>query len=323
MAWRTDVVGQIANTDVDGLLSAALLWEVKGWPLWGFCDTESVWVTAEGRAALQERPENVAWVDLDMCWPRTRSISQHIIVETPADAEAVKAFRTTSNPNLHVNPIRSRRIAYQRKYPFGTFQWMWWVAGLDAPDPDIDAVRTGLLWMPDGGFQSIHPDRHQDNCRDWAVRLLPGSPLAPLVEQGRDEEATDLVVAAHQWLTKRVPSSSRRWFNHQYKMARIVNGSSEVLLDPASREGRDEVNAILSALCEAFGWSEPVQLQSGLERFTGRWRSSPRAPPDWPNSANDGRVVSVAVGFGTKWFFTEPDNGRGVPSLRDLLPPVG
>ena len=43
--WRDEVVGQILNTDIDGLLSGSLLHDQKGWPLWGFYDTVNLWLT--------------------------------------------------------------------------------------------------------------------------------------------------------------------------------------------------------------------------------------------------------------------------------------
>lgn len=321
MAWRDDIEGQVINTDIDGLLTAALLWEKKGWPLWGFCDTESVWVTDEAVVALRDRPETVAWVDIDMCWPRTRSISQHVIIERQSDLAVIDAFATTSNPNLQATPVRSRTADYRWKYPYGTFQWVWWLAGLPPPDLD-DRVATGLVWMPDGGFGSILPGRHPENCREWATNHLPESPMSPLIVARREREATRLVSEAEHWLTTRSPASAGRWFNHQYKMSRIVGGVADVRVDPSTPEGRNELNSLLAAIAQAFGWGPPLRLDGSCHRFMGTWESIRTVPPGWPGSANSGDLVSVAVGFGSEWFFTRPTNDRGEPPLTSLLPSV-
>ena len=70
---------------------------------------------------------SIAWVDIDMCWPGARSLSQHVVMETPDGRSDVSAYAETVNPSLLRG--HARRSRYASKYPFGTFQWAWWLAG--------------------------------------------------------------------------------------------------------------------------------------------------------------------------------------------------
>ncbi len=166
------------NTDIDGLLTAALLHALKGWPVVGFYDTESVWVSAGTPVPLDA--ERTIWVDADMCFPGARCLSQHVSTAGPADAAQVLAYRDTVNPNLAVGCHGGSVGVYRDKYPFGTFQWAAWLAGSPQPPQVNDVLRTGLAWMPDGGFQSVLHPAWRLNCLHWATQALPGSILSPL-----------------------------------------------------------------------------------------------------------------------------------------------
>ena len=45
--WRDEIRQQVVNTDIDGLLTGALLHHLKGWPVVGFYDTESLWLAED------------------------------------------------------------------------------------------------------------------------------------------------------------------------------------------------------------------------------------------------------------------------------------
>lgn len=71
--WREEVCQQVVNTDIDGLLTAALLHDIKGWPVVGFYDTETLWLSEGAVTPLDLR--TTLWVDVDMSWPGARSLS--------------------------------------------------------------------------------------------------------------------------------------------------------------------------------------------------------------------------------------------------------
>jgi hypothetical protein len=173
--WRHDITAQVVNPDIDGLLTAYLLYHLKGWPVVGFYDTQRLLVDSSHPLPLDL--QRTVWVDVDMCWPGARSLSQHVILDFPTDATRVTAYSETVNPSLLRG--HARRADYMNKYPFGTFQWAWWLSGLrEVPDPD-DELLTGLAWMPDGGFKSVR-ERWRTNCVQWACEQMPGSILSPL-----------------------------------------------------------------------------------------------------------------------------------------------
>ena len=98
-------------------------------------------------------------------------------MSTLADRETSSPCSTRWNPSV-IGGHTADAASYPWKYPFGTFQWLWWLEAMEAPGVN-DSVATGLVWMPDGGFGSIN-NRWRDNCVDWALRRLPNSPLAPM-----------------------------------------------------------------------------------------------------------------------------------------------
>lgn len=227
-SWRQDIRAQIINTDIDGLLTACLLHHLKGWPISGLYDTKRLWL-AEGTLVPIPLDEYI-WVDIDMCWPGTRSLSQHVVTDRIVDSESVEAFSSTINPSLVTN--HSRQEAYTTKYPFGTFQWTWWLAlrEIGRPDP-ADRLLTGLAWMADGGFDSIN-GAWRDNCTRWATELMPGSLLEPLVRLDGGRSARLLVHDACDHLKAR--SGVDRpdvWRNLQFNLARGSRDGPDLLVE--------------------------------------------------------------------------------------------
>lgn len=230
--WRSEVTQQVINTDIDGLITGALLHHLKGWPVVGFFDTETLWLAED--AAVPLDLERTAWVDIDMCWPGTRSLSQHVITIDSKSAHAVDAHASTVNPNLFVGCHAGATEVYQRKYPFGTFQWAAWIAGSPAPPHLDEALLTGLAWMPDGGFQSVNHPSWRSNCLSWATSTLAESLLSPLAQAGTQSAGSLVEAAAHRLAAAgRLPAT---WQNWQYVMSR-VGPRSKILVDVATASG--------------------------------------------------------------------------------------
>ncbi|MCF6376416.1 hypothetical protein L2K70_02250 [Nocardioides KLBMP 9356] len=298
-AWRHDIRAQVVNPDIDGLLTACLLHHLKGWPVAGFYDTQRLLM--DPAQALPMNLDEVIWVDVDMCWPGARSLSQHVVLDAPSDATAVDAYADTVNPSLLSG--HARRHNYTAKYPFGTFQWAWWLIGRralpDMPDPG-DLVMTGLAWMPDGGFQSVETV-WRDNCVGWATQRMPGSILAPLATT--DPSRARAAVAFAESELRRRSGVDRGWRNHQFTLTR---GSGN---GPVMNMSWDEAPGALQALCDAitgiYGWRRLV-LPSSYDVHEGRWRTGDRAPDGWPLSANRREVVSLAVTSKSQFCWTEP-----------------
>ena len=299
-SWRHDIAFQVVNPDIDGLLTACLLHHLKGWPIFGFYDTQRLVVDA--RHALPLDLARTVWVDIDMCWPGARSLSQHVVMDAPTDADRVSAYAETVNPSLLRR--HSRQVNYTTKYPFGTFQWAWWLAGRKhlpaAPDPS-DPLMTGLAWMPDGGFLSIR-ERWRRNCIRWATTTLPGSILAPLAQAAPDH-AAQMVAEAAQELRRR-SGVDRGWRNHQFNLT--VGSATGPCLVMTLDEGLASMQALCDVICDIYGWCRLV-LPSHVELLRGGYHTTSGPPPGWPDAANRHELVSLAVTRGTQFCWTTPE----------------
>jgi hypothetical protein len=312
--WRSDITQQVVNTDIDGLLTAALLHHLKGWPVVGFYDTESLWVARGTPVPLAH--ERTVWVDADMTFPGARCLSQHVSTTDPRDASAVSAFAETVNPNLAVGCHGGDFAVYRDKYPYGTYQWAAWVAGEPAAPSPSETVLSGLAWVPDGGFGSVMHPAWSRNCLAWATRTLPGSLLEPLA-RSRPEDASAAVAAASRWLQGPCPDPAA-WRNDQYVMS-VNRGVMTVVCDVVTAGGRADVQGVLDRITASYGWRRLV-LPSFDRRFVGTWRSGRGdPPPDWPNAANNGKIVSFAVTGKNRYCWTEAHNHAGEPSLAEAL----
>ncbi len=312
--WRSDVKQQVVNTDIDGLLTAALLHHLKDWPVVGFYDTESLWV-ARGTPVPLAQGETV-WVDADMTFPGARCLSQHVSTAGPDDATAVLAYRDTVNPNLAVGCHGGDFAVYRDKYPFGTYQWAAWIAGEPAAPSPSAPVLTGLAWMPDGGFGSVKHPAWRRNCLAWATRTLPGSLLEPLART-RPQDAGRAVATAARVLQGPRPNAAS-WRNDQYVMS-VNRGSMNVVCDVSTATGRADVQGVLDRITASYEWKRLV-LPEFDRRFVGTWRSGRgEPPPNWPDAANNGEILSFAVTGKERYCWTEAQNIVGEPSLAEAL----
>ncbi|WP_027860116.1 hypothetical protein [Marmoricola sp. URHB0036] len=314
--WRRDIRFQVVNPDIDGLLTACLLHQLKGWPIIGFYDTQRLLIDPAHPLPLT-MPE-VIWVDIDMCWPGARSLSQHVVLDSPADASVVSAYAETVNPSLLRG--HARRAHYREKYPFGTFQWAWWLIGpgaLPAAPAVDDAVMTGLAWMPDGGFQSVE-GVWRENCVLWATQHMPGSILAPLA--GTDPSLARAAVVAAERELRRLSGVDRGWRNHQFTLTHGSRTGPE--FNVPLNEVPDTLQALCSAITEIYGW-RTVSLPRSYDAHEGAWLTGQEPPPGWPKSANHHEVASLAVTGGRQFCWTTPGDLRVVLPELSHAPSLG
>lgn len=293
--WRHEIQRQIVNPDIDGILTACLLHHLKGWPVIGFYDTERLFLAPEADVPIDLH--STLWVDVDMSWPGARSLSQHVILDEVSDHLVVAAYKETVNPSLERR--HARRSRYTTKYPFGTFQWAWWLSGIaDLPDPD-DRVMNGLAWMPDGGFQSVE-GVWRANCLDWALRQMPGSILSPLAQ--RDPHLARSAVEGAEDELRRLSGVNEGWHNHQFVLPRP---SAKRQFNPPVDAVPGLLQAVCDAVTEVYGWRK-VTLPSSFVVVNGRWHTGAHPPPRWPMSANAGEIVSLAVTSKNQFCWTTP-----------------
>jgi hypothetical protein len=298
--WRHNIQQQIVNTDIDGLLCGALLWHLKGWPIVGFYDTENLWLSknAERKVDLS----STIWVDIDMAYPGALCLSQHVVLATNDDADKVEAFKSSINPNLF--PPVSVASGYRDKYPYGTFQWLCWLVGRSIEPPSLnDRVKTGIAWMPDGGFKSIQ-GIWQRNCLEWATEKLPNSIMHPLAAAGV-AEAESYVEEAEEYL--RFHSGiTRGWRNHQLNMSVGTATGPKVLIDISVDFA--EIQKLLDVVSHLYGWRK-VDVPETYDLFRGKWNTSSSTPKGWPDCANAGDVISIAATRASQFCWTVPGNG--------------
>lgn len=282
--WLKGTAYQIANPDTDGLLTAALVHHMFDLPVVGWYDTETLWVTpALGEVSLSR----TLWTDLDLCYPGARSIGQHVVAWNHDDTQIVEGYETSLNPNIS-HGIYGRDLAtYQRKYPFGTFQWLAWMLGAPtSSDIAGNDLLTGLAWAPDGGARSIVSPRWGPNCVDWAVNKMPGGLLGD-VARSDPRLAWQYVEHAQRVTDQAVGKSRIGWDNGQYKLGRGADMSGIDL---------GLLQAILDSWTDAFGWRRCPLPSGALRSFSGEWRLYRGQPPQvWAQSANSGQILSVAL----------------------------
>ena len=142
----------VVSTDMDGLLSSALLHHHLGWQVAGYYNGINLWLSADA----ERHRDKLIWVNLDICRPDCASIGHHVLTLTgklPAELHHV------CNPNLlmgtGVNDFHTR-------YPFSTLLFLLWLHNL-ALRKDLMArllvLCVGSVWIE---FQL-----NNKNCRLW------------------------------------------------------------------------------------------------------------------------------------------------------------
>ncbi|WP_374928516.1 hypothetical protein [Kytococcus sedentarius] len=299
--WRAGIRHQIVDPDTDGLLTAALAFRVYGWPIMGFYNAETLWLDSQAKTPLDM--ESVAWVDLDMTWPGARSIGQHVTTAPESHQGVDLAFA--------VNPSQLRGVTqgpgYYWKYPFGSFQWLWWITNLSKGEARLDtAIGRGMAWLADGGPRSY--DDYSDNLDHWRSTVLPGSLLDNLDPTTRMSDAA----AASSYLAD-ASGVDFGWKNDQWRMPAPRGGAaggSPALLS-------EEITAILTAITGFYGWPTP-RLPDAFKAYRGHWQSArERVSFQFPETRV---IVSMAATRSGETCWTAP--GRDAASEPGGLPPL-
>ncbi|WP_284328090.1 hypothetical protein [Demequina litorisediminis] len=311
------MTGQIVDTDIDGLLTAALLHDHFGWPIMGFYDKATLWLDADIEPPLDLT--SVVWVDAEMLWPGARVLSQHVPAQRRSDLRAVGTLRASVNPSVIAG--HAQVGDYANKYPFGTFQWAWWVLNRDPASARLDngrGVGTGLAWMPDGGFQSVN-GRFRDNCIRWATQHMPGSLMSPLAH-GDVSDVRASVREAEAWLQQH--SGVRRgWVNHQWRMP--IREHLDDAVDLSDANGFGQAGLILGAIKTFYAWSRELVLPPRYRAWRGTWmKSQLKGLSDgWLEGANAHRIVSGAAPNPRDYYWTAPGSPvKSGRALSDILP---
>ena len=183
---QTVVIGD----DLDSIMSAVLMRHLLGWRVVGFyTDYTRVWYSqGTNPAALRD----AVWLDLDISRQEIRSIGHHILLTGPRDA--LVCHRESVNPNLlrgvtarsgsgrngqHGEGCPCGGITFPHKYPLGTIHFLLWLYGVDIGA--LDALQTGLLWLPDSSWINGQSQRYRRNVVDWVNNWISHPALVSTV----------------------------------------------------------------------------------------------------------------------------------------------
>ncbi len=148
----------IIRPGLDGLLAATFLHHYLGWPIAGYYDDESLWLSP----AARENWDRLVWVDLDICRPGCRSIGHQVLTKSSTLPAALKHC---CNPNLLAG---LGAVRFDSRYPFSTVLFLLWLYN----KPLRRSLVSRLLVLA-AGSSWIQVQQYPDKCREWWKRL-PG-----------------------------------------------------------------------------------------------------------------------------------------------------
>lgn len=175
--------GIIASTDLDGLLTSALLESVSGWRLVGFFDSrDSLWLSS----ARTLEPDYHVFVDVHLSRLDWVSIDQHIVALDTEEAAKLSRSGNKINPNLARNTVFSDSSGrgFTKKYPFATFHYLLalleaggFAVKLDLLKPISDGLTLmDLVLRADGAAENTR--NYASNAEEWWAWLRAlGGPL--------------------------------------------------------------------------------------------------------------------------------------------------
>ncbi|MBE6250596.1 MAG: hypothetical protein E7111_02965 [Bacteroidales bacterium] len=109
----------IINTDIDGILSGALLVKYLGCNIVGFTNSkDAVWLADDH----DDLYKNI-YVDMFVTDDNAICVDQHIVAVNSKHQKKIKASNTKHSPQIDENKVFSA-TDYPKKYPFGTFQYI-------------------------------------------------------------------------------------------------------------------------------------------------------------------------------------------------------
>lgn len=300
-AWGGGVRWQIIDPDIDGVLSAALLHSMYGWKVLGYFDKATLWLRRGTQVPLDLT--SVAWVDIDMAWPGALSISHHVVLEEASPTSSPPALSQAVNPSLlRGNYYLPRRVGYEDKYPFGTFQWLWWFLNVRLELAHLDTpVGRGLAWMPDGGATSVR-GKHADNCIRWACDIMPGSLLEPTART-RPSAALADVLSAKQYLQEHSGVTEGWTSSGHWEVTRGVAAGPGG--KTSTTRGEPDVQLLTDAVTQFYDMPH-VELPGDLDEYRGEWHRGDSIPR-WGSRSADPLVCAAFTGFAqARWTEAAP-----------------
>lgn len=165
----------IINTDIDGILSGAILQKYYGCKIVGFSNSKDIiWLHPKLKDIYKP-----TYIDLYVNRPDVICIEQHIISFDKKHHSRIKKYGTKINPNIERNRtfVGDMKGGYKQKYPFGTIHYLMALMakeGIQVELPDLDIEYTykdtfctvgNLILRADDALYSTF--KYGENAADW------------------------------------------------------------------------------------------------------------------------------------------------------------
>lgn len=231
----------IINTDIDGILSGALLVKYLGCQIVGFTNSKDrVWLDKN-----QDDLYRHIYVDMFVTDDRAICIDQHIVAINDEHQEKIKAAGTKHSPQIEGNRIFTDR-GFKYKYPFGTTQYILAqliAEGFDVSLPDLDTpvpdsgIRMGdLIHRADDAMNSTLCS-YVANARNWWNWLAEKSGNSPVIgelieyleDMRRAAEATGDCENRLKKEVDTIKKNTKQYFNEKFACRTGDGGFKEIL----------------------------------------------------------------------------------------------
>jgi len=278
-SWSLQNPGQIINPDIDGVLSALILYNEFGWPVIGYYDTKTISISdvflSEYFKGSSLDLDRVVWTDLDMSFPGARSVGQHVVNWDSPQQDDIQALHNSINPNLHAGWHRGGNVRYRDKYPFGTAQYLAHILNDDVNRlTSQDQLLEGLMWMPDGGAWSL--GNFATNCIDWATNFMVDGSLS--YSALKDPKSVQRIVKETQLhLASKIPELS--WSRTEQPVLVLASGKGYAdNLDPSTSTGRDILQRLFDESARLLKKESLTLPAGGFSRWHGDWKQLDSRP---------------------------------------------
>jgi hypothetical protein len=246
--------GMISSTDLDGLLTVALLASVSDWRLDGFFDSrDSLWTS--GQHPLGQ--DSHVFIDVHVALADWVSIDQHIVAADTQHAEQLRRSRNKINPNLARTTVfaEAGERGFIHKYPFGTFHYVLALLEASGLAVDLDLSRRitddvsmmDLVLRADGAAENTR--NYVSNTAEWWAWLRSvGGPL------------TDQIASA----AEAAASSAQDLVDRKRRLLELFRGmgcsTSDANFSDSLKRDDERVSALISLFCDAFGVARGLKL---------------------------------------------------------------
>lgn len=171
----------IINSDLDGILSGAILQKYYGCKVVGFSNSKDrVWVMPEVEDIYMP-----IYIDIYINKPEVVCIDQHIISYDEEHHKRIKGYKTKINPNLEQDRffMGKNDNSYTNKYPFGTVHYLMSLMAREGVQIELPILEKecddkswtigSLILRADDALGSTY--NYRQNARNWWNWLMQSS----------------------------------------------------------------------------------------------------------------------------------------------------